>query len=159
MRAAVAIARSRRAPRASTCIARAPASPIVLLVLLHPCRHVHVHARSLSRALLALSLAARSLADNTCKPRETKLQEFEEDVVFVETRVAGSITSSPVFQEIERELIAVEREIEKDIKLVEREVEKDFKAVENEVVKDVVGIEQEVEKDVKGLFNSFSGRK
>jgi len=92
------------------------------------------------------------LTDNTCKARETKLKEFEEDFVFVETRVAGSITSSPLIQEIEKELIAVEREIEKDIKLVETEVVKDVVGIEKEIEKDVVAVEQEIEKDVKSLF-------
>ena len=99
-----------------------------------------------------------TLTDNTCKPRETKLKEFEEDFVFVETRVAGSITSNPIIQEIERELIAVEKEIEKDIIAVEKEVVKDVVAVEKEIVKDATALEQEVEKDVKGLFSNF-GRK
>ena len=90
-------------------------------------------------------------ADNTCKPRETKLKEFEEDFVFVETRVAGSITSNPILQEIEKDIIAVEKEIEKDIVAVEREVVKDVVGLEKEIVKDVVGLEKEIVKDVVGL--------
>jgi len=84
-----------------------------------------------------------TLTDNTCKPRESKLEEFEQDLVFVETRTVQGIVSTEK---------AIEKELVKDVVAVEKELEKDIVAVEREVVKDVTAVEQEVEKDVKALF-------
>merc|ERR1712238_150681 len=76
------------------------------------------------------------LTDNTCKAREGKLEELEQDLVFMEGKV----------------VVAVEKEIVKDVVKVEKEIVKDVVAVEKEIVKDLGQVEQEVEKDVKGLF-------
>ena len=137
-----------RLARAMHCVAWPAGAPVAMC---SPHHYILMCAYHTPPPFL-VSAAARALVDNTCKARETKLKEFEEDFVFVETRVAGSITSSPLIQEIEKELIAVEREIEKDIKLVETEVVKDVVGIEREIEKDVVAVEQEIEKDVKSLF-------
>merc|ERR1712166_14260 len=83
------------------------------------------------------------LTDNTCKARESKLEEFKQDLVFVEGRAAASLQlqGNRVVKEIAKDVVAIEREVVKDVSAIEKEIEKD-----------VVGIEQEVEKDVKGLF-------
>merc|ERR1712166_1372093 len=83
------------------------------------------------------------LTDNTCKARESKLEEFEQDLVFVEGRAAASLQlqGNRVVKEIAKDVVAIEREVVKDVSAIEKEIEKD-----------VVGLEQEVEKDVKGLF-------
>ena len=52
----------------------------------------------------------------------------------METRVAGAITSNPIVQEIEKDIVAVEKEIEKDVVAVEKEIVKDVVAVEKEIV-------------------------
>merc|ERR1712086_906844 len=83
------------------------------------------------------------LTDNTCKARESKLEEFEQDLVFVEGRAAASL---------QLQGNRVVKEIAKDVVAVKKEIEKDVVGIEKEIVKAVVGIEQEVEKDVKGLF-------
>merc|ERR1712128_102123 len=89
------------------------------------------------------------LTDNTCKARESKLEEFEQDLVFVEGRAAASLQlqGNRVVKEIAKDVVAIEREIVKDVTAVEKEIEKDVVGIEKEIVKDVVGIEQEVEKD------------
>jgi len=94
------------------------------------------------------------LTDNTCKARESKLEEFEQDLVFVEGRAAASLQlqGNRVVKEIAKDVVAIEREVVKDVSAIEKEIEKDVVGLEKEIVKDVVGIEQEVEKDVKGLF-------
>jgi len=94
------------------------------------------------------------LTDNTCKARESKLEEFEQDLVFVEGRAAASLQlqGNRVVKEIAKDVVAIEREVVKDVTAIEKEIEKDVVGLEKEIVKDVVGIEQEVEKDVKGLF-------
>jgi len=95
-----------------------------------------------------------TLTDNSCKAAETRLEEIENDLVFVEGRVATGIQTAEtkIVKEIQKDLVAAEKEVEKDIKLVAKEVKKDLVAVEKEIEKDVVGVEKEVEKDIKGLF-------
>jgi len=94
------------------------------------------------------------LTDNTCKPRESKLQEFEEDLFFVESKAAAGLQL--VGQEVEKDVVAIEKEVIKDVVAVEKEVVKDVVAIEKEVVKDVVGIEKEVQKDVEQEVDALS---
>ena len=93
-----------------------------------------------------------TLTDNSCRAAETKLEEFEQDLVFVETRVAAGIQSNTFIQEIEKDFAILEKEVVKDVVAVEKEIVKDVTAVEKEIVKDVTAVEQEVEKDFKQLF-------
>jgi len=71
------------------------------------------------------------LTDNTCKPRESRLEEFEQDLVFVEAKAANGLqlVGKSVAKEVVKDVIAVEKEIEKDVRAVEQEVEKDFKSI------------------------------
>lgn len=94
------------------------------------------------------------LTDNSCKARETRLEELEADLVFVETRVASGLQTAEVAvaNEIKKDVIAVEQEVVKDVIAVEKEVVKDVIAVEKEVVKDVQAVEQEVERDFTSIF-------
>ena len=89
------------------------------------------------------------LTDNSCKPPESKLQEFEEDLVFVEARAANGLQL--VGKEVAKDVVALEKEVVKDVVAVEKEVVKDVVAVEREVVKDVVAVEKELEKDATSL--------
>ena len=101
------------------------------------------------------------LTDNTCKPRESKLEEFEQDLFFVEARAGATlqVQGDRIIKEVEKDVRILEKEVEKDVLAVEQEVEKDVKAIEKEVEKDVKAIEQEVEKDVKGIFGIAFGKK
>lgn len=94
------------------------------------------------------------LTDNTCKQRESKLEEFEQDLVFVESRAGATlqVQGNRIFKEVEKDVKIIEQEVEKDVKAVEQEVEKDVKALEQVVEKDIKALEEEVEKDVKGIF-------
>merc|ERR1719223_2409796 len=94
------------------------------------------------------------LTDNTCKQRESKLEEFEQDLVFVESRAGATlqVQGNRIFKEVETDVKIIEQEVEKDVKAVEQEVEKDVKALEQVVEKDIKALEEEVEKDVKGIF-------
>merc|ERR1712086_411252 len=94
------------------------------------------------------------LTDNTCKAREGKLEELEQDLVFMEGKVVPGIQliGKSVVKEVVKDVVAVEKEIVKDVVKVEKEIVKDVVAVEKEIVKDLGQVEQEVEKDVKGLF-------
>jgi violaxanthin de-epoxidase len=67
------------------------------------------------------------MTDNTCKARESRLEEIENDFVYVETKVAGGIQAGgkSFLDEILKDVVAVEREIEKDVLAVEKEIEKD----------------------------------
>jgi len=91
-----------------------------------------------------------TLVDNSCKASEGKLEEFEKDLQFVETRAAGGLQF-------------VGKEVVKDVVGLEKEVVKDVVGLEKEVVKDVVGLEKEVVKDIENEANAiskfFSGRK
>jgi violaxanthin de-epoxidase len=91
-----------------------------------------------------------TLTDNSCRAAETKLEELEADLEFVETRVASG------FSGVERSALD---EISKDVKRlsnaekrVVKEIVNDFQLVEREVERDLVAVEQEVERVVKGLF-------
>ena len=83
-----------------------------------------------------------TLTDNSCRAAETKLEELEADLVFVENRVATGLQTAEkrLEKEAVKDLVAVEKEVVKDIRLVETEVEKDVNALEKEVVKDVSGL-------------------
>ena len=84
-----------------------------------------------------------TLTDNSCRAAETRLEEIEADLVFVEGRVATGIQTgaTKLEQFLVDEAVAVEKEIVKDVTKVEREV-----------VKDVTAFEKEVAKDAKKLF-------
>ena len=92
--------------------------------------------------------------DNSCRAGESKLEEAKQDLVFVETRVAGGLAAQEknFVNEIAKDFTLVEKEVVKDFVAVEKEVVKDITLVEKEIVKDVVGVEKEIEKDVKGIF-------
>jgi violaxanthin de-epoxidase len=94
------------------------------------------------------------LTDNTCKERESKLQEFEQDLVFVESRAGASLQlqGNRIIKEVAKDVVIIEKEIVKDVTAVEKEIVKDVVGLEKEIVKDLGQVEQEVEKDVKGLF-------
>lgn len=98
-----------------------------------------------------------TITDNTCKPRESRLEEFEKDFEFVESRVATGIQyeSRILEKELEKDVILAEKELEKDVKIVGKEIRKDAIAIEKELEKDVVGIERELEKDEKAAENAF----
>jgi len=109
-----------------------------------------------------------TLTDNTCKARETRLEELENDLVFVEARAAAGlqVLGKEVAQdaillekEVVKDAIAVEKEVVKDAILLEKEVVKDAVAVEREVVKDAVAVEKEAEADLRGLTGFFTGRR
>lgn len=87
------------------------------------------------------------MTDNTCKARESRLEELENDVVYVETKVAGGIQAGgkSFLDEILKDAVAVEKEIEKDVLAVEREIEKD-----------VIAVEQEFEKDEQQLVGAIA---
>jgi len=87
--------------------------------------------------------------DNSCKAAESKLEEFENDLVLVETKFAGGIQL--VGKEVVKDVVAVEKEVVKDVVGLEKEIVKDVVGLEKEVVKDVVGLEKEIVKDVVGL--------
>jgi violaxanthin de-epoxidase len=100
------------------------------------------------------------LTDNTCKARESRLDELEQDLVFVESRAANGLqlVGKSVAKEVVKDVVAVEREIVKDVVIVEKEVVKDVVKVEKEIEKDLVAVEQEVERDVKGFFGGLFGK-
>ena len=61
--------------------------------------------------------------DNSCKPRESRLEEVEADLILVETKVGGGLRAAE--KELEKDAIAIEKEVEKDLQAAEKEVEKD----------------------------------
>ena len=61
--------------------------------------------------------------DNSCKPRESRLEEVEADLILVETKVGGALRAAE--KELEKDAIAIEKEVEKDLQAAEKEVEKD----------------------------------
>jgi violaxanthin de-epoxidase len=89
------------------------------------------------------------LTDNSCKARESRLEEFENDIIFVESKAATGIQL--LEKVVEDEAVAIEREFVKDINIVDKEIIKDAVAVERELEKDATAIEKELEKDVKKL--------
>lgn len=95
---------------------------------------------------VGLKFADFELTDNTCKPRESRLEELEADVEFVSTKVAGTI---------QLKAKAMKEEIEKDVVALETEVVKDVVGLEKEIEKDLISVEKEVEKDIRGLFPKF----
>merc|ERR1719316_470621 len=68
--------------------------------------------------------------DNSCKPRESRLEEVEADLILVETKVGGGLRAAE--KELERDAVLLEKEIEKDAVLLEKEIEKDANALEKE---------------------------
>ena len=91
-----------------------------------------------------------TLTDNSCRAAETRLEELEADLVFVENRVATGIQTAETrfLREVQRELVAAEREVVKDIRAVEKEVEKDVSILEKDLEDDV----RIVGSRVAGLF-------
>jgi len=97
-----------------------------------------------------------TLTDNTCKERESRLEEIEQDLFFVEARAATGLQL--VGKEVGKDVVAIEKEIEKDVVAIEKEVVKDVVAIEKEIEKDVLAEEKELEKDVAAI-GRFFGRK
>jgi violaxanthin de-epoxidase len=71
---------------------------------------------------IGYSMKDFSLNDNTCKARESRFEELENDLVFVETRVAGGLQSSNLVQEIEKDINGLQQEIKKDINVLEQDI-------------------------------------
>merc|ERR1719183_470139 len=94
-----------------------------------------------------------TLTDNTCKARESRLEEFEQDLFFVEARAANGLQL--VGKELAKDASLLEKQIEKDVVAIEKEVIKDVVAIEKEVIKDVTAIEKEVIKDLSPLAKIF----
>jgi len=69
--------------------------------------------------------------DNSCNAAETRLEEIEADLVFVEGKVASALTTFD--QELIKDVSGIEKAIESEVLSVERELEKDVVAVEEEV--------------------------
>ena len=67
--------------------------------------------------------------------RESKLEELEKDVQFVEARVATGLQM--VGTEVVKDVVGLEKEVVKDVVGLEKEVVKDVTAAEMEVVKDL----------------------
>ena len=103
-------------------------------------------------AKVGLKFSDFELTDNSCKASEGRLKEFEEDLVFVEARLANGIQLAG--EEVSKDVIALEKEVEKDVVAIEKEVVKDVVAIEKEVVKDAVAIEKEIAKDVEYEVNA-----
>jgi len=91
-----------------------------------------------------------TLTDNSCKAAETKIEELEADLVFVEARVATGLQTAEknLVTEVKRDVTAVGKEVVKDIRVVEREVVKDVTLIEKELERD----EMKVESGIKSLF-------
>jgi len=94
-----------------------------------------------------------TLTDNTCRAAESRLEELENDLVFVETRVASGLQT--VEKELEKEIVAIEKEVEKDVKIVAGEVVKDVTIVEKVIEKDLAVIEKDIEEEVKSIGKLF----
>lgn len=94
-----------------------------------------------------------TLTDNTCRAAESRLEELENDLVFVETRVASGLQT--VEKELEKEIVAIEKEVEKDVKIVAGEVVKDVTIVEKVIEKDLTVIEKDIEEEVKSIGKLF----
>ena len=95
-----------------------------------------------------------TLTNNECRAAETRLEELENDLVFVEGRVATGLQTSATRLEqfVEKGAVGLERELVKDVTAIEKEVVKDAIAVEKEVEKDVLAFENEVQRDFKKMF-------
>tara|TARA_B110001452_G_scaffold4261_1_gene3928 strand:- start:409 stop:1695 length:1287 start_codon:yes stop_codon:yes gene_type:complete len=103
-------------------------------------------------AKVGLKFSDFELTDNSCKASEGRLKEFEEDLVFVEGRLATGIQLAG--EEVSKDVVAIEKEVVKDVVAIEKEVVKDVVAIEKEVVKDAVAIEKEIVKDVENEVNA-----
>merc|ERR1711990_732336 len=88
-----------------------------------------------------------ALTDNSCKARESRLEEFENDLVFVEARAAAGVQL--LGKEVAKDALAIEKEVVKDVLIVEKEVVKDTLSVEKEVVKDALAVEREAVAELK----------
>ena len=62
-----------------------------------------------------------TLTDNTCKPPESRLEEAEADLVFVETRVASGLSTAS--RELGRDALLLENILVKDAQIVEKSLE------------------------------------
>lgn len=94
------------------------------------------------------------LTDNSCRASETKIEELEADLQFVETKVARGLLLAE--QSIVEEVVEIEKEVVKDVKLAEKVVEEDIVKVEKEVVKDLNAVEKTVEDDLTAVEKIFS---
>ena len=72
---------------------------------------------------MGLKWESFTATDNSCKPRESRLEEVEADLILVEPKVGGGIRAAE--KELEKDAIAIEKEVEKDLQAAEKEVEKD----------------------------------
>ena len=92
-----------------------------------------------------------TLTDNSCRVAETKLEELEADLVFVETKVASGLASTErgFVKELSKDVVSLETGIAKGARAVVREAAKDLEAVEQEAVRD----EQQLEGFFKGLLS------
>jgi len=91
-----------------------------------------------------------TLTDNTCEERESRLEEIEQDLVLVGSKVTGGLIE--VEKEVQKDVIAVEKEVVRDVIAVEKEVARDVIAVEKEVARDVATVEEAVENELEDLF-------
>jgi len=79
------------------------------------------------------------LTDNSCRAAESRLEEIENDLIFVETKVAGNLQ-------------VVTRNIGDEIQLLEKAALKEAEIIEKEIEKDVIQAEKEVESGFRKLF-------
>jgi len=93
------------------------------------------------------------LTDNTCKPRESRLEEIEADLKFVETKVANGIFTAE--KEAEKAVVDEVIVIEQELEAVPRELVAAGKGFTKVIVKDIQLIEEEVQKDIGNLEKSF----
>jgi len=108
---------------------------------------------------VGLKFSDFTLTDNSCRAAETKVEELEADLVFVETRVASGLNSAEkgFVNEVVKDIKLVGSEVKKDVLAVEKEVVKDVLAVEKEVVKDVLAAEDVVVQDERAVEGFFKG--
>jgi len=95
---------------------------------------------------IGLKFADFNQNDNSCKAGETKLEEIEADLQFVETKVAGGLQG--LSKEVVKDATLLEKEVVRDAALLEKEAEKEVLAVEKVIQEDV----EEVESGILGLF-------
>lgn len=95
------------------------------------------------------------LTDNSCRAAETRVEEIRNDLVFVESKVAGGLVN------VEKGALET---VTKDVRLLESEMEmiagavgREAAAIEKEIVKDVIAVEGAVEKEEQIAAN-FVGK-
>jgi len=100
------------------------------------------------------------LTNNVCPAQESKLQEAEADIQFVQSRIlTGTQVPSKKFVEgveyveraVENEAVFFKKIVEKEAELIEKGIEKDIKITERAALQVEKGIEKEVQKDLTGL--------